>query len=202
LSDLRLIAPPPRAELLDHLRPRLGLLVPGGRVIAEGILGADAAIDFVVVDPAGALVLVLVGAHDEDLELVGLALAQRAWVAARRRDWLQLAPELGLRTDAAVRTVVLCPAFGPTSRAAVEALGRDVMAAAQYRCAQIGADVAVLLEHVDFDRPEPAADEAPVRAVPPAPHAPRPAPRPAPEFRTGLSDADLGLTPEERLEFE
>jgi hypothetical protein len=194
LSELRLIAAPPRRELLAGLRPRLGHLVPGARVIAERILGADALIDFVMVDPVGRLVLVLVGEHGDDLELVGQALAQRAWVQARRGDWLQLAPSLGLRADSPVQVMLLCPAYGVASRAAVEALGRDVIAAGQYRCVQSGDGFDALVEHADFDRPEqtPAVDPAPAR----------PAPQAASTFRTGLTDADLGITSDERREFE
>ena len=193
MSELRLIAPPPRRELLARLRPRLGQLVPGGLVIAEGILGADAPIDFVTIDPVGRVVLVLVGAHGEDLELIGQGLAQRAWVEARRGDWLQLAPQLELRADSPVQAMLLCPAFGTASRSAIEALGRDVIAAGQYRCVQSAAGFEVLVEHVDFDRPEdPAGDPPPARRAPPA----------AAEFRSGLSDADLGITADERLEFE
>lgn len=192
MSDLRLIAPPDRTQLLSELRERLGHVVPGGRLIAEGLLGVDARIDFVAVGPDGRVVLVLVGEHGEDLELVGRGLAQRAWVAARLGDWAQLAPDLGLRRDAPVHALLLCPSFGAESRAAVSAAGRAVLSSAVYRCIQNDAGFEVVIEHVGVDD-----DEALAAAEPKCDEHPK-----SPPFRTGLSDAVLGLTPEERREFE
>jgi hypothetical protein len=194
LPDLRLISPPPREDLLAKLRGRLGHAVPGLRVLAEGLLGADAPIDFVALEPGGNVVLILVGDRGQDLELVGRGLAQRAWVAARLGDWIQLAPNLGLRPDSEVRVLLLCPVFTPETRTAVEAIGRDVMALAIFRCVEDGSASEVLVEHL-------VADEAAVggTARRPTPRESRTAPEP---FRTGLTDADLDLTPEERREFE
>lgn len=188
MADLALTAPPPREDLLRQLRPRLAQVAPGLRIIAEGLLGADASIDFVGVEPDGRVVLVLVGGADQDLELVARALAQRAWVERRLRDWLQLAPELGLRPEAGVRLLLLSPDFRPEAESAARALGPDAPTLAVYRCVRNGAGVDALLE--------------PLRA--PAPHAAATRARPAglQPFRTGLTDADLGLTPEEHLEFE
>jgi hypothetical protein len=194
LPDLRLISPPPRADLLRQLRGRLGHAVPGGRLIAEGLMGADAPIDFVTLDPSGRAVLILVGDHGHDLELVGRGLAQRAWVAARLGDWIQLAPNLGLRPDSEVRVLLLCPSFTPETRVALRAVGRDVMAPVIYRCVENGASFEVLVEHAIADEPEGRAPE-------PQPD-PATAPAAAAPFRTGLTDADLGLTPEELREFE
>jgi hypothetical protein len=196
LPELRLISPPDRPALLAQLRARLGHAVPGAQLIAEGIRGADSTIDFVALEPGGAVVLVLVGAHDEDLELIGRALAQRAWVAPRLRDWAQLAPSLGLRADAPVRALLLCPAYRPESRMAIDALGRSVLAAGLYRCIHNGSGTEVVIEHVGFAE----ADEAP--ATPARTPEPAAAEPPAAPFRTGLTDADLGLTPEEKREFE
>jgi len=194
MPDLRLIAPPPRAELLAALRDRLGHALPGMRLLAEGILGADATIDFVAREPTGRVVVILVGDRDEDLALVARGLAQRAWVSARLGDWAQLAPNLALRRDAEVRVLLACPAFGVEAAAALRALGPDVAAAVTYRCVQNGVGFEVLVEHPFADELDDEPDE--------------PAPRPpasggeAPAFRTGLSDADLGLTPDEQREFE
>jgi hypothetical protein len=157
-------------------------------VLAEGLLGADAHIDFVALEPGGRVALVLVGEHDEDLELVGRGLAQRAWVAARIGDWRQLAPNLGLAPDAEVRAIAVCPAFDAEARTALTALGPAVVAAVTYRCVQNGSDFEVLLEHLTS-----TGDGAP---------ASRPDADPAPRFRTQLTDADLGLTPAEQREFE
>lgn len=196
MPDLRLIAPPPRDELIAQLRGRLGHAVPGLRVLAEKLLGADSTIDFVALEPTGRVVLILVGDRDDDLELVARGLAQRAWVSARLSDWTQLAPNLGLTPDAEVRVVLACPAFGAEASTALRALGSDVMTAVTYRCVQNGVGFEVLLEHPFAMDPEPAGE--PVEsAKPPAPTSSDP-----PSFRSGLSDADLGLTPEERSEFD
>jgi hypothetical protein len=192
LPDLRLISPPPRADLLGQLRGRLGHAVPGLRLLAEGLTGADAPIDFVALEPAGRVVLILVGDCGQDLKLVGRGLAQRAWVAARLGDWIQLAPNLGLRANSEVRVLLLCPSYTPETRVAAQAIGPDVMALAIYRCVEDGAGFAVLVEHVVTDEPE--ADATAPR--------PSPAATPTAPFRTGLTDGDLGLTPEERREFD
>jgi hypothetical protein len=190
LPELRLISPPDRAELLTRIRERLGHAAPGSRLIAEGLRGAGSSIDFVAIEPTGSVVLVLVGDHDEDLELIGRGLAQRAWVRARLGDWAQLAPNLGLRADAQVRALLLCPGYGEESRMAIEAVGREVLSAGRYRCVQNGASFETLIEHVGID-------DEPLDRPSPAPAA-----RPTPPFRTGLTDEDLGLTSEERRELE
>jgi hypothetical protein len=187
LPELSLTAPPPRADLLRQLRLRLDEVAPGVRVVAEGVLGADATIDFIGVEPDGRVTLVLVGEAGGDLELVALGLAQRAWVEARLRDWRQLAPELGLRPEAGVRLVLLSPGFRPESRAAARALGPAAPELGVYRCVRNVAGVETLLEPLG----EPTS--APAGSVEPTPAAP---------FRTGLTDADLGLTAEERREFQ
>jgi len=196
VPDLRLIAPPPHDELISKLRGRLGHAVPGLRVLAERLLGADSTIDFVALEPTGRVVLILVGDRNDDLELVARGLAQRAWVSARLGDWTQLAPNLGFEPNADVRVVLACPAFGVEASAALRALGSGVMTAVTYRCVQDGVGFEVLLEHPFAMDPEPAGE--PVATTPP----PTPRSNGPASFRTGLSDADLGLTPEERSEFE
>lgn len=189
MSELRLVTPPPRAELLSLLRARLGHAVPGARVVAEDVLGEESRIDLVAVDPTGAAVVVLVGDAGDDLELVGRGIAQRAWVEARLRDWRQLAPGLGLRPEAGVRICLLCRDFRAETRAAARALGAERLTLIRYRCvAGVGGDLAVLLEHAVF---EAAGDASPPGTEPPAA-----------TFRTGLTDADLGLTDAERSAFE
>jgi hypothetical protein len=197
VADLRLIAPPPRNELLAELRHRLGHAVPGLRVIAEGLLGSDSTIDYVALEPTGRVVLILVGDRGEDLELIARGLAQRAWVSARLGDWAQLGPNLAIRPDAEVRVLLACPAFGTEATAALRALGGAVMGCVTYRCVQNGTGFEVLVEHPFAMDPEPAEEpERPPRRAPTGP-----ANDPAP-FRTGISDADLGLTPEEQREFD
>jgi hypothetical protein len=187
MAELSTAPPPPRPQLLRDLRARLGDAAPGLRVVAEGVLGEGAPIDFVGLDPDGRVVLVLVGGAGEDLELVARGLAQRAWLEPRLRDWLQLAPDLGLRPEAGVRLVLLCPDFGPESRAAARALGEAAPLLATYRCVRNGGSVEPLVE---------ALQPRPAQARPPASAAG------AIAFRSGLSDADLDVGPDERREFE
>jgi len=187
LPKLAFASLPPRADLLRQLRPRIDELAPGLRIVAENLLGADARIDFVGVETSGRVVLVIVGTDEEDLALVGRALAQRAWVEARLRDWLQLAPNLGVRPESGVRVWLLAPRFGAESLAAARAAGG--VALGSYRCVRNGglepdALVEALAEGSELEMPA----FAPPRA-------------PAP-FRTGLSDAELGLTVAERREFD
>jgi hypothetical protein len=169
------------------LRARSGGLWPALRVIAEEVLGADATIDWVALEPGGRAVVVLVGEAGQDLELVARALAQRAWLEPRIRDWQKLAPRIGLRPEAGVRALALCPAFRSEALAAARSLGSDVLSLASYRCLRDGTGFSVLLE--------------PESSAPAATNGSGPAPPPEP-FRTGLSDFDLDLTPEERQEFE
>ena len=157
-------------------------------MIAEEVLGADATIDWVALEPGGRAVVALVGEAGQDLELVARALAQRAWLEPRIRDWLKLAPRIGLRPEAGVRALLICPAFRGEALAAARSLGPEVLSLASYRCVRDGSIVTVLLEPVALAPGTADAAEAPPPALEP--------------FRTGLSDLDLGLTPEERREFQ
>lgn len=185
MPELSFTALPPRARLLEQIRAGLDQLDPTLRLLAQGVLGADGPIDFVAVDGSGRAVLVLVGGPGEDLELVSRGLAQRAWLEPRLADWLQLAPNLGVRPEAGARLVLLCPEFGASARAAARAADPDGLSLADFRCLQNGGEPVVLIEPVSNR----AADRHPPRA-------------PEAGFRTGLTEADLGLTPEERGEFE
>jgi hypothetical protein len=150
------------------------------RLVAEGLLGAESPIDFLGIDAEGRAVIILVGDPGGDLELVTRGLAQKAWVEPRLRDWVQLAPHLGLRPEIGARLLLLCPGFRAESRAAASALGPDAPEMILYRCVRNGAGVDALVEPLDHS----------------------PAAPPAAPFRTGLTDADLGISPEERREFE
>jgi len=184
LSEVELTAAPSRARLIERLRPRLGELVHGLHLIAEGLLGAESKIDFVGVEPTGRVVLILLGEPGEDLQLVGRALAQRAWVEPRVRDWIQLAPDIAARPGAGVRVLLLCPDFCAQTEAAVASLGNAVISLARYRCLRNGADL-----HLLFEAHPQSPPAGPVEMV-------------LPPFRTGLTDEDLGLTDEERSALE
>jgi len=189
LVDLTLAEPPRGPQLLERLRARLSEIVPSLRLIAESVLGADSNIDFVGVEATGRVVLIFVGEEGDDLELIGRAVAQRAWVEPRIRDWIQLAPNLGMRPGAGTRAVLLCPSFRHETEVAAAALGDQTVSLLRYRCLQNGGNLEILIE--------PVAREIARSAAPAKPnHSGRPA------FRTGLSHEDLGLTAEEHVEFE
>ena len=189
MAELTLAEPPRRSQLVEGLRARLSEVVPALRLIAEGVLGADSSIDFVGVEPTGRVVLILVGEEGDDLELIGRAVAQRAWVEPRIRDWIQLAPNLGMRPGAGARAVLLCPSFRHETEAAAAALGDRAVSLVRYRCLLNGGNLEILLE--------PVAREVGRGSTPP--RLDRSA---LPPFRTGLSHEDLGLTAEEYVEFE
>jgi len=183
----------PRRELRAALR-RADAFDPPLRMLAEDVLGQDAPIDFVAVDPRGCVVVALIGEEGDDAGLFTQALGQRAWVKARLRDWLQLSPGLEISASAPVRALVLCPYFSPTTRAAADALGPELVELVAYRCIRDGTrGTAVLVERV-------RARDA--REIGRAPATAEASPEPAPRFRSGLSEDDLGLSPDEVREFE
>lgn len=168
------------------LRHALGSEWQRVRVIAEDVLGAESRIDWVAVGPDGETLLALLGEPDRDLELVARGLAQRAWVEARLPDWLKLAPDLGVRPELGVAVLLLCPAFGPEALAAARALGPGRVALASCHFAADGPELRAFLEPIELGTPAPAQMPAPTRA----------------EFRTGLTDVDLGLSTDEHTSFE
>ncbi len=189
MADWTLAEPPRRSQLVEGLRAQLGEVVPALRLIAEGLLGADSSIDFVGVEPTGRVVLILVGEEGDDLELIGRAVAQRAWVEPRIRDWIQLAPNLGVRPGAGARAVLLCPSFRHETEVAAAALGDRAISLVRYRCLLNGGNLEILLE--------PVAREVARGSTPPKLDRSG-----LPPFRTGLSHEDLGLTAEEHVEFD
>jgi hypothetical protein len=188
VSDVSYIPPLPRTELRAALRRNHAALDPSFRMLAEDLLGAGSTIDLVASDPAGRVALILIGDEGGDRELLTRGIAQRAWVMPRLRDWMQLAPSLGLQLDAPVRLSLVCPAYAAETLAAAAALGRDVVELFVYRCVQNGASSSVLVERVG---------EADVARQPPAAATASQPPR----FRSGLTEEDLNLTPLEVRDF-
>ena len=180
-----------RLESADHdqlrhsVRAALGSLAPSLHVLAEDLLGERTRIDLVGVEPGGRAVLVLVGQAGEDAALVTRALAQRAWVEAHVGDWLKLAPGLEFRVPASVRAILLCPAFDPETVTAATSLGPEVIELATYHHLPNGGRSSLLLERVTQTETVLDASATPG-------HAP---------FRSGLTESDLNLTPEEVREF-
>ena len=192
MAELQLLGSLPRAELRERVRSRMAEFGGALRVIAEDLLGADATIDWIAVDAEGQVVVVLLGHAGRELELIATGVAQRAWVRARLKDWLMLAPNLGLRPEAKVRLLLLGTAFEGTARHAAAALGDD-LELWSYRCVRNSAGVDVLLERV-LGGPAP---QPPSRPGSPS----RPA-RAGASFRSALSDDKLGLSAAERAELE
>jgi hypothetical protein len=120
------------------------------------------------------------------------ALAQRDWVGPRIRDWLKLAPELGLCAESRPASWLLCADFGPETRAAHRALSDDGLGLARIVWGRVGANPEVRLEPVEGNRSiarEPAREAAPEERKPSAP------------FRSGLRDDDFDLSEAERRAF-
>ena len=180
------------AESGGRLRSRLGRslasLEPGLRVLAEDVLGLETSLDFVGADASGRLVLVLVAEPGRELEAIADALAQSCFLAPRVKDWRKLAPELPVDPERGVRALVVAPEFCARACAAAEALGPDRLELVRSRPASSDAVGELELRRV-AERP------AEHRAQPAAP---RWAGEAESAFRSGLSDADLGLCPAER----
>ena len=162
------------------------------RIVAEDVLGAETRIDWVCVGPEGGILLVLQAEAGRDLELVARGLAQRAWVEARLPDWAKLAPDLGLRPEAGAAVLLLCPDFGVEARAAAASADSRRMRLATCHFEHEGAEVRAWIAPVARAAPHPVAAPGPAIV----------GPEPLPEFRTGLSDADLGVSADERSAFE
>jgi hypothetical protein len=175
----------PRGRLRGGLREGLAKLEPGLRVLAEDVLGLETSVDLVAADAAGRLVLVLVAEPGRELEAVADALAQARFLAPRVKDWRKLAPDLPVDPERGVRAWVVAPEFCARTRAAAEAMGPERVELVRSRAAARGGAGDLELRRLA----EPRAAER---------LAPGPAVEPESTFRTGLSDADLGLCPAER----
>jgi hypothetical protein len=175
-----------RGRLRSHLRDGLAKLEPGLRVLAEDVLGLETSLDLVAADAAGRLVLVLVAAPGRELETIADALAQSRFLAPRVKDWCKLAPDLPLEPELGVRALVVAPGFCARARAAAEAIGRERLELVRSRPASAAASGELELRRAAEGAVRPLAD--PPAAAGEAESA----------FRTGLTDADLGLCPAER----
>jgi hypothetical protein len=171
------------------LRRALGAGRTPLRIVAEQVLGAETRIDLVAIGPDGETRPVVIAQPGRELEAIARGLAQRAFVEARLPDWLQLAPDLGARPEAGVRALVLATAFGAEALAAAAAIPQGRLELAVCRFERTGPELRASIQPIG------AAESAP------APPAGSPEP-PASPFRTGLSDADLGVSVEEQTALE
>jgi len=191
MTDVEWSEPPPRTELLAGVREGLKELGLSLRVLAQDVLGAEARIDLVAADPEGRVTLILLTTADDDLALAAMALAQRAWLEARLPDWVQIAPQLGLRPEGPLRAVLVAAAFSPTTVAVVQAADPEDIDLVRFRCVRSrrnGSGVRVLLEPVRMAGLRVEAPSGRRAGAPPA----------AARFRSGLAGADLDLTSDER----
>jgi hypothetical protein len=172
--------PEPGRELRRSLRAALEALEGGLRVLAEDFLGLEDAVDLVAADRARRLVVVLAADPGRELEAVARALAQCEFLGPRVADWKKLQRELPLDPEAGSRALVLAREFPAPARLAARALGGRIGLARCLPTARPGEPLR--LELVEGRPGGEAAREAPSA------------------FRFGLSDEDLGLTPEERVE--
>lgn len=187
----------------DEVSRQLPQLNPPLRLVAEDWLAENHRIDFVTLDPDGHVVLVLQGCDGEDAALLVRALAHRAWVEARLNDWRQLAPQLGIAEQATVRSVLLCPSFLPETLAAAETL-EGAVELVLVCTIRFGAVQRVVFEPLTEPTTPRATGRPAATTAPPVaktdPTEAGPASDPTP-FRSGLTEADLGLLPEDLSEF-
>jgi len=204
LADLS-ADPGERSTWLRGIAKRLPEVVPGFRPLAEGWLADRSRIDLLGA-AGGAAVVVGFAPPGHELETLGRLLAHIHWARPRLGDWLQLSPELGFGADAPVQGVFVGPDLGPEALSAIQALPPGLVTPIHARW--VGGDVWL---ETSAGPPTPAPMPPPERTAPaqPVPPAatpwgePQPASDPGPSpFRTGLTDADLGLSPAERAELD
>jgi hypothetical protein len=144
-------------------------------------LAAESRVDLVLAGADGRVIAAVVAETGRELEALARALAHASWIAARLRDWKQLAPALPIDVDAAPRALLLATEIGAELEAAASSARVELRRYLALRTSA-GADLLLL-------PPASARGEGV-----PADSLPR--------LRTALSDRDLGLTPEESAAFE
>lgn len=142
---------PAAAALRRAVRHELRRLEESLQVIAEDFLAERTAIDLLARGSEGELVSIRIGRSGEDASLLTCLLADCAWLAARTRSWLALAPELDLDPTAPVRGLLLCPDFRQETRTASTGLADRPIRLLQYRCLQQQGQLAVLLDPLEIE---------------------------------------------------
>ena len=189
MAEFRKSQPLSVDELRRDVARQLPQLDPALRVVAENVMGLASPIDLLTVNDRGEVALILLALEGEsDAALLTRSLAQRAWAAVRVRDWAKLAPELELAASAPVRVILLAPSFGAETRAAALSLRAGIVQLVRYVGVQAGSESGLLLETIEGDN-----GSTPLRANPGNGSATRSPSGCLPEFRSNLSDADLGL---------
>ena len=173
-----------RSRRGSDLRRQLADLVPSLRPVAEDVLTNASRIDVVALDDEGSVVAVF-DAEGDDLATFTRALAATAWLEDHLPDWCQIAPDLGMDASAPVRALLVATAFETETRAAARLVGSQPV---------------VLLEAGSPGRPVRNSATPPGRpgsarppSAPPLSQRDATVPRSRHSFRTGLTDADLGV---------
>lgn len=209
-----------RADLRRALAEQLATVRPDLRIVADGFLGEESAMDGLAVGAEGELVSIRFAKPSDDRATLTRALADLTWLRARRGDLLKLAPGLGIDPSVEPRALVFCRAFSAESRAAVDNLPDHTVELWRCRGAGGAEQRLLLVEPVETSSPVPTEPRSralspptllstprhPGRSTPAAPAPPSRADRggsatrpladpPSPSaFRTGLTSVDLEQT--------
>ena len=219
MAELEWIATPPRLSLRRAIRHELRRLDRGLQIVAEEFLTVASPLDLLAVGSEGEIVSLRIGERDEDAALLTRSLSDLVWLRARCGDLSKLASGRGLDPSAEPRAVLLCPAFGEETRAAIALLPPRSIELIEYRCYRQRGQLGVLLEpqiaRASTSRRDPSDSESesiPTRDRPafrndalPHPFAALEAPPEHPRragFRTGLTDADLRIDTAEPVDLD
>lgn len=199
-----------RTEILECLEGLLGASPEPLRLIVRDIQGLGGPIDAVACDATGTPVLIGIATPDGAADPLGSLLAQRAWVAPRIRDWLQLNPQLPFRPDVRPRMLLLAGHWEAATLAAAAEIGVEL---GQLRALETAEGTVVgleppperassaperpplerassALERPPLERASSMPERPPPEAPPPQPAKP-PLARPDSGFRTGLRADEL-----------
>jgi hypothetical protein len=174
----------------DDVREQLASMRPPLRILAENVDTGSSPIDFVALDSGGDLVIVLLGAEGEDLALFTRGLAHQSWVEAQIQTWRQLAPALEFSAHPSVEVLLVCPGFCSETCSAVARVGPTIQLV-RARSIPNGTGDVLLFESLGSSSSGPARPQAEVT----------PDATPSSPFRSGLTEEDLRLSPEELQEF-
>ncbi|MDH3686063.1 MAG: hypothetical protein OEP95_07545 [Myxococcales bacterium] len=187
-----------RAEILECLEGLLGASPEPLRLIVRDVQGLGGPIDAVACDATGTPVLIGIATPDGAADPLGSLLAQRAWLAPRIRDWLQLNPQLPFRPDVRPRMLLLAGQWEAATLAAAAEIGVELgrlRALETVEGTVVGLETpperaSSATERPPLERASFGPERTPPEAPPPEPATP-PLARPDSGFRTGLRAEDL-----------
>jgi hypothetical protein len=100
---------------------------PDVRVLAEGFLAEQSAMDLLAVGSEGELISIRFAEAGDDAAGLTRALADLSWLRSRRTDLLKLAPGLGIEPSAEPRAALFCREIGSETRAAADNFPADTV---------------------------------------------------------------------------